>query len=160
MIASLAVSSAYLQRLLNTESGIVSQAVGNLNSVTGNLARNNDHIAQSIRNVEITTGNLANARIQETVAALEGTINELKGTVTKLDRNINSNNGTLGRLMNDQKLYEQMNRAALSMEILLDDLRVHPKRYVNISLFGGKNKPDPLTSPVVKDTIPISTGQE
>jgi phospholipid/cholesterol/gamma-HCH transport system substrate-binding protein len=53
-----------------------------------------------------------------------------------------------------------MNRAALSMEILLDDLRVHPKRYVNISLFGGKNKPDPLTSPVVKDTIPISTGQE
>jgi phospholipid/cholesterol/gamma-HCH transport system substrate-binding protein len=56
--------------------------------------------------------------------------------------------------MNDQKLYEQMNRAALSLEILLDDLRVHPKRYVNISVFGGKSKPDALTSPVVKDTVP------
>jgi phospholipid/cholesterol/gamma-HCH transport system substrate-binding protein len=56
--------------------------------------------------------------------------------------------------MNDQKLYEQMNRAALSLEILLDDLRVHPKRYVNISLFGGKNKGDALTSPVIKDTLP------
>jgi phospholipid/cholesterol/gamma-HCH transport system substrate-binding protein len=47
-----------------------------------------------------------------------------------------------------------MNRAALSLEILLDDLRVHPKRYVNISLFGGKNKGDALTSPVIKDTLP------
>ena len=154
MLASLAVSSAYLQRMLNTESGIVAQTVGNLNSVTGNLAKNNDQVTQAIRNVELTTGNLANARIQETVAALEGTVNELKGTITKLDQNLNSNKGTLGRLMNDQKLYDQMNRAALSLEILLDDLRVHPKRYVNISVFGSKTKSDPLTSPGVKDTLP------
>jgi phospholipid/cholesterol/gamma-HCH transport system substrate-binding protein len=154
MIASLAVSSAYLQRLLNTESGLVAQTMDNLNSVSGNLAKNNDQVTQAIRNVEITTGNLANARIQETVAALEGTVNELKGTITKFDQNINSNTGTLGRLMNDQKLYEQMNRAALSLEILLDDLRVHPKRYVNISVFGSKTKPDALTSPVIKDTLP------
>jgi phospholipid/cholesterol/gamma-HCH transport system substrate-binding protein len=153
MIGSLATSSAYLQRMLNTESGIVAQTVGNLNAVTGNLAKNNDHIAQSIRNVEITTGNLANARIQETVAAMEGTINELKGSISKLDASINSNKGTLGKLMNDQKLYDQMNRSALSLEILLDDLRLHPKRYVNISVFGGKSKPDPLTSPTVKDTL-------
>ena len=154
MIASLAVSSAYLQRLLNTESGMVAQAVGNLNSVTGNLAKNNDQVTQAIRNVEITTGNLANARIKETVDALEGTVNELKSSITKLDKNLNSNNGTLGKLMNDQKLYDQMNRAALSLEILLDDLRIHPKRYVNISVFGSKAKPDALTSPGIKDTLP------
>lgn len=153
MIANMAVSTAYLQRLLNTESGMVAQAVGNLNSVTGNLAKNNDQVTQAIRNVEITTGNLANARIKETVDALEGTVNELKGTITKLDNNLNSNKGTLGKLMNDQKLYDQMNRAALSLEILLDDLRVHPKRYVNISVFGSKSKPDALTSPVIKDTL-------
>ncbi len=154
MIASLAVSSAYLQRMLNTETGMVAQAVGNLNSVTGNLAKNNDQVSQAIRNVELTTGNLANARIQQTVAALEGTVTELKGTITRLDNNLNSSNGTLGKLMNDQKLYDQMNRAALSLEILLDDLRVHPKRYVNISVFGKKSTPDALTSPVVKDTLP------
>ena len=154
MIANLAVSSAYLQRMLNTESGMVAQAVGNLNSVTGNLAKNNDHVSQAIRNVELTTGNLANARIQETVAALEGTVTQLKESIGRLDKNLNSNNGTLGKLMNDQKLYDQMNRTALSLEILLDDLRVHPKRYVNISVFGGKNSGDALTSPVIKDTLP------
>src|SRR5215204_1225145 len=159
MIASLAVSSAYLQRMLNTENGMVAQAVGNLNSVTGNLAKNNDQVSQAIRNVELTTGNMANARIQETVAALEGTVNELKGTINRFDKNLNSSNGTLGKLMNDQKLYDQMNRTALSLEILLDDLRVHPKRYVNISVFGGKSKPDALTSPVTKDTLSIATGQ-
>jgi phospholipid/cholesterol/gamma-HCH transport system substrate-binding protein len=158
-IEHLAVSTAYLQKMLNTDNGMIAQTVGNLNSITGNLAKNNDGIAQSIRNVELTTGNLANARIQQTMAALEGTINEMKGTISKLDENLNSNKGTLGRLMNDQKLYEQMNRSALSLEILLDDLRVHPKRYVNISVFGRKGTPEALTSPAIKDTLPVSAKQ-
>jgi phospholipid/cholesterol/gamma-HCH transport system substrate-binding protein len=63
--------------------------------------------------------------------------------------------------MNDRALYDKLNKmsdrlnqAALSAEITLDDLRVHPKRYVNISVFGGKSKGEPLTSPAVKDTVP------
>lgn len=157
LIARLTISSASLQELLNAQSGALAQSLNNLNAVTGNLAKNNDAISSSIRNVEVTTSNLANARIQETVAALEGTITELKssaaGLRTSIDR-INSNDGTLGALMNDRKLYEQLNRAALGLEILLDDVRLHPKRYVNISVFGGKSTPAPLTSPALKDTIP------
>jgi phospholipid/cholesterol/gamma-HCH transport system substrate-binding protein len=42
----------------------------------------------------------------------------------------------------------------LSAEITLDDLRANPKRYVNISLIGGKSKGEPLTSPAAKDTVP------
>ena len=127
-----------------------------MNSVTANLARNNDAITSSIRNVELTTSNLANARIQETVAALEGTIGELRSTAGELKNSINrinSKDGTLGLLMNDRKLYDQFSKAALGLEILLDDVRVHPKRYVNISVFGGKNSSEPLTSPAVKDTV-------
>jgi phospholipid/cholesterol/gamma-HCH transport system substrate-binding protein len=89
---------------------------------------------------------------------LEGTINELKGTAAGLrgsiDR-INSPTGTLGALVNDRKLYDQMNKATLSLEILLDDVRLHPKRYVNISVFGNKAKSDPLTSPAIKDTTRV-----
>lgn len=158
MIARMAITSAHLQELLNSQSGALAKSMENMNSITGNLARNNDAITSSIRNVEATTSNLANARIQETVAALESTINELKTSATGLrssiDR-INSNTGTLGALMNDRKLYDQLNKAALSLEILLDDVRVHPKRYVNISVFGGKGNPEPLTSPSAKDTIAV-----
>lgn len=157
IIANLTVSSAQLQQLLNAQSGLLAQSLANVNSVTGNLARNNDAITSSIRNVEATTSNLANANIQGAVSALQSTINELRGTVTRL----NSSNGSLGLLMNDRKIYDQLdnvsqrlNTAALSAEILLDDIRVHPKRYVNISVFGGKNTSQPLTSPAPKDSLP------
>jgi len=88
---------------------------------------------------------------------LQSAVVELKNTIA----NLNSKNGSLGLLMNDRELYDKLNkvtdrlnRAALSAEITLDDLRLHPKRYVNISLIGGKTKGEPLTSPAAKDTVP------
>jgi phospholipid/cholesterol/gamma-HCH transport system substrate-binding protein len=105
IMANLAISSANLQHLLNTQTGQLAQAMGNISNVTGNLAKSNDAITSSIRNVEVTTSKLANANIEGTVAALQGTINELKNTITSL----NSKNGSLGLLMNDRQLYDQMN---------------------------------------------------
>jgi len=157
LIARLTVTSAHLQTMLDAQSGALAQSLNNMNAVTGNLARNNDAITSSIRNVELTTSNLANARIQETVAALEGTIGELRTTAGELKNSINrinSKDGTLGLLMNDRQLYDQFSKAALGLEILLDDVRLHPKRYVNISVFGGKSSSEPITSPAVKDTVP------
>ncbi|MGE5518600.1 MAG: MlaD family protein [Candidatus Dadabacteria bacterium] len=157
IISNLTLSSAELSQLLNGQTGALANSLGNINTVTGNLARNNDAITSSIRNVEVTTSHLANANIQGAVAALQSTINELKGTIS----NFNSNKGTLGLLMNDHEMYDRLNAVsnrlnstALSAEILLDDIRVHPKRYVNISVFGSKNKSEPLTSPAIKDSVP------
>ena len=158
MIANLTITSAQLQQLLNAQSGMLARSLQNMNSITGNLAQNNDAITSSIRNVEVTTSRLANTNIEGTVAALQSTINELQSTIKRF----NTNDGTLGLLMNDRQLYDKLdamtnrlNTTALSAEILLDDIRVHPKRYVNLSLFGGKNKGEPLTSPTVKDTVPV-----
>lgn len=158
LIARLTLTSGHLQELMNAQSGALAQSLNNMNSVTSNLAKNNDAINSSIRNVEVTTANLANARIKETMAALESTITELKGSATGLRSSvekINSPNGTLGALINDRQLYDQMSRTILGMEILLDDVRLHPKRYVNISVFGGGAKPDALTSPATKDTFAV-----
>ena len=101
---------------------------------------------------------MANANIEGTGAALQATITELKNTIGRF----NSNNGTLGLLMNDRALYDQLsgtsnrlNQASLSLEILLDDIRLHPKRYLNFSVFGGKNKAEPITSPAAKDSTPV-----
>ena len=158
LIAQLTVSSANLAQLTNAQSGALASTLQNLNRVTENLARNNDAVSSSIRNVEVTTSNLANAPIQQTVAGLQDAVGELRNTIVELKgtvAKVNSPDGSLGALLNDRKMYDNLNRTLLSLEILLDDVRVHPKRYVNISVFGGKSKPDPLTSPVVKDTIPV-----
>lgn len=157
LIANLTISSAQLQQLLNAQTGILAKTLGNLNSVSENLAKNNDAITGSIRNVEVTTSKLANANIEGTMSALQATVTELKNTIA----NLNSKNGSLGLLMNDRQLYDKLNgvadrlnKAALSAEITLDDLRIHPKRYVNISVFGNKKAGEPLTSPAIKDTVP------
>ena len=157
LIANLTNGSAQLQQMLNAQTGVLAQTLSNLNSVAANLAKNNDAISSSILNVEVTTSKLANANIEGTVAALQGAITELKNTIA----GFNSKKGTLGLLMNDRELYDKLNsvtnrlnQAALSAEITLDDLRLHPKRYVNISVFGGKNKGEPLTSPAKKDSLP------
>ncbi len=158
LITNLTMSSSELSKLLSAQGGVLGQTMQNLNSVTSNLARNNDAITSSVRNVEVTTSKLANTNIEGTVAALQSTINELKNSIS----NFNSNKGTLGLLMNDRKLYDQLNgitsrmqQTTLSAEILFDDIRLHPKRYVNISVFGGKKGGEPITSPSLKDSTPV-----
>lgn len=144
IIANLAASSASLQKIMNAQTGALAQSLKNMDDFTGNLAKNNDHINKTMENVEKTTSNLAAARIPETVESMQSTINELKGLLGKM----NSNNGTLGLLLNDKKLYQNLESTSRSMNILLDDFRLHPKRYVSISVFGKKDKSGPLMAPI------------
>ena len=144
IMANLAASTAQLQMMLNQQTGALAQSLKNVNTFTANLAKNNDHITHTLENVEKTTSNLSAAKIPETVESLQSTVNELKGTLAKM----NSTNGTLGLLLNDKKLYQNLEGTSRSLNILLDDVRVHPKRYVNISVFGRKDKSGPLMAPV------------
>jgi phospholipid/cholesterol/gamma-HCH transport system substrate-binding protein len=144
IIANLAVTSASLEKIMNAQSGALAQSLKNMNDFTGNLVKNNEHINKTMENVEKTTSNLAAAKIPETVESMQSTINELKGLLGKM----NSNNGTLGLLLNDKKLYQNLEGTSRSMNILLDDLRLHPKRYVSISVFGKKDKSGPLMAPI------------
>lgn len=157
IIANLSVSTNYLQQLLNTQSGTLAKSLANVNSVTGNLSKNNEAISTSIHNVELTTTKLSKVDIDGIFNTLQSAAGELKSTISQL----NSKSGSIGLLMNDRELYDRINKvadrvnkAALSAEITIDDLRLHPKRYVNLSVFGGKNKGQPLSSPAVKDTVP------
>jgi phospholipid/cholesterol/gamma-HCH transport system substrate-binding protein len=144
IVANLAASTAQMQILLNAQTGVLAQSLRNVNTFTANLAKNNDHITHTLENVDKTTSNLAAAKIPETVENLQATVNELKGVIAKM----NSTNGSLGLLLNDKKLYQNLEGTSRSLNILLDDVRVHPKRYVNISVFGRKDKSGPLMAPV------------
>jgi phospholipid/cholesterol/gamma-HCH transport system substrate-binding protein len=144
ILSHLAASSASLQVMLNEQSGTLAKSLDNVNSFTGNLAKNNDHITKTLDNLDKTTTSLSNAKIQEAVATLNSTMTDLKNVIGK----INSNNGSLGLLINDKKLYQNLESSTHSLNILLDDVRVHPKRYVNITVFGRKDKSGPLMSPL------------
>ena len=149
MIANLNRTSAHVQSLLAAQSIVLAESLGNVNEITGNLAKNSGRINATMQNLETATGKLAQADIQSTLDTLDRTVNNLKTFTNKL----NSTEGTLGLMMNDKTLYNNINYAIISLETLMDDIRVNPKRYVNISVFGGRNKGGPITSPEIKDTV-------
>jgi len=144
IIANLTTSSRSLEKLLDAETGMLAKTLSNTESITGNLAKNNDKINATVDHLEKATGKLANAKLDEAVASLQGTLSKLEATVDKM----NSDKGSLGLLLNDRKLYDQLLQTNRSLTTLLDDFRVNPKRYVNISVFGRKDKKGPLTSPI------------
>lgn len=142
--ASLVVSSASIQAMLNQQTGAITASMNNVNSFTKNLADNNEKVTRMISNVERTTENLSKADIDGTVAQLKTSIETLNSILAKAS----STDGSLGKLLNDKTLYDNLSNTVRSANILMDDLRVHPKRYVNISVFGKKDKKGPLMSPL------------
>lgn len=148
IIANLARSSASLQVILNEKTGALAHSMVHLDSFTNNLANNNQRITGTLDNLEKTTGKLANAKIDETLKSAQDAMTSLNNAVNKM----NSTSGTLGLLLNDKKLYQNLESTTRSLNTLLDDLRVHPKRYVNISVFGKKDKSGPLSAPLSDST--------
>lgn len=146
--ASLVVSSASIQSMMNTQTGAITQSMNNVASFTKNLSDNNEKVTRLLTNVEKTTDNFSKADIAGSVDQLKATIGRLNGILEK----VSSSDGSLGKLMNDKTLYNNLSNTIRSANILLDDLRVHPKRYVNISVFGKKDKDGYLVAPLIDST--------
>lgn len=148
IVRNLTQTSASLQSLLKAQSNVLAKTLANMNQITGNLAQNNEAINRTISNVETATGKLAAVNLDSTINNLNKTVSELSGIVSKA----NSTDGSLGLLLNDAKLYQNLENTTRSMNVLLDDFRVHPKRYVHFSLLGKKDKGNYLTQPLLDST--------
>jgi len=108
------------------------------------LASNQNSLNTSLKNIENLSGNFAKvseelekAKLGETIKNLESTL----GNVNKILANMEKGQGTMGKLMKDEAMYNNFTKASKELELLLQDLRLHPTRYVNVSVFGKKEKP-------------------
>ncbi|WP_339834352.1 MlaD family protein [uncultured Flavobacterium sp.] len=108
------------------------------------LAENKSKLSSTLTNFDKTSSNfaamsdsLAKANLGQTVKNLEKTLS----SVDKIMSDVESGKGTMGKLMKDDKMYTNFTNASKELELLLEDLRLHPTRYINVSVFGKKNKP-------------------
>jgi phospholipid/cholesterol/gamma-HCH transport system substrate-binding protein len=74
------------------------------------------------------------------VAEMTAKVNQTLANVEEMTRKLNSNEGTLGLLMRDATLYNNLSSTAADADSLLRDFKAHPKRYVHFSVFGKKDK--------------------
>jgi phospholipid/cholesterol/gamma-HCH transport system substrate-binding protein len=102
----------------------------NLNSIVSNFDK-------TASNFAVISDSLAKANLGQTVKNLEKTLAEVDKIMTALEQG----KGTMGKLIKDETLYTNFSKTSKELELLLQDVRLHPTRYVNVSLFGKKNKP-------------------
>jgi len=116
-------ASGSLNNILDANKGQIISVVTNLNKMSGNFNKISD--------------SLNKADLGKTVRNL----NQALAKVDGLMNNLNSGKGTAGKLLNDDALYNNLAKTSKELELLLQDVRLYPTRYVNVSLFGKKNKP-------------------
>lgn len=149
IIANLATSTKSLTRLIDAEQGSLAKSMQNVEKVTQTFEKNSGKIDSTFTNLEKATGKLANSDFEGAISSLKNNMDKLEQVIGKMQ----TKEGTLGALLNDRQLYDELRKTNRSLNILLDDFRVSPKRYVNISVFGKKDKKGPLMAPV-NDSIP------
>ncbi|MFM2206102.1 MAG: hypothetical protein RL213_77 [Bacteroidota bacterium] len=116
--------------------GNLDKILGNIESISTNLKNNNRQLTNIIENFSAISDTLAKSRLSET---LEDTRKTLESTSAIMDK-INRGEGSIGMLVNNDSLYLNLNNTARNLDLLLSDLRDHPKRYVHFSMFGKKDK--------------------
>lgn len=148
IFANLSAASASVNTLVSSHNSSLNKTLDNVSRITGNLDSNKQTINATLGNLQATSQHLADLKLEETIKSLNTTMASLNGVIAKA----NSKDGSIGLLLNDKKLYNNLESTTRSLNTLLDDLRVHPKRYVNVSVFGKKDKSTPLSAPLSADS--------
>ncbi len=123
---------------LNAQRTKITSLINSLNSFAGNLDKNGATLTKVLNNAETTTANLKKTDFEGTMSELKKTMNELQATLSKM----NNGNGSMSLLMNDDKLYRNLKNTLSTANNLLADVNARPSRYINVAIFGKKNKND------------------
>jgi len=135
-LASLEGTSKKVDGLVGTEGKRISAILANAESISANLKNNNAKINAILNNINTITDQVAAANFKQTIDNANKAVADLQGIVTK----VNDGKGTLGLLVNDTKMYDNLNSASKNLDNLIIDLKENPKRYVHFSVFGGGSK--------------------
>lgn len=135
-IATFEKTALRMDTLVGSEKRKLENIFTNVESISSNLKDNNENLSNAIKNFSSISDSLAKIDIASTINNANAAIKDI--TIV-MDR-INNGEGTVGQLINNDTLYGHLENATENLDILLEDMRVHPKRYVHFSIFGKRDK--------------------
>lgn len=134
--ANLEKISSGLDQLINADNSRLRSFIANADGVAGNLNKNSNNINSILSNVNSLSDSLSRLQLNATIERLNKTVTELSDVLAKIE----SGQGSLGKLVNNDSLYVNLNNASANLDKLLIDLKANPGRYVHVSVFGRKDK--------------------
>jgi len=130
-----------VEGLVVSEKVKMSKIFSNLESISSNLKSSNEKISGIIGNTKKITDDLVTAKYSETIANASKTIQSLN----TLLEDINSGKGSVGKLLKDDAMFNELVKTNKELQELVDDIELHPERYIHFSVFGAKSKGVKLT---------------
>lgn len=123
-----------IDALVSTQTTHINGILANTETVTANLKASSVNLNGITSNFQKVSNDIAGSNIKQTLDNANKAVSDLQAVISK----INSTNGTLGSLINDKQMYDNLKDATANLDALFIDLKAHPKRYVSFSVFGGK----------------------
>lgn len=124
-----------VENLMGSERVRLAKIMQNIESITNNLNNNNAKINNIVSNLDNLSNDLAKTQIKQTVDNANQAMMDVKAITDK----INKGEGSIGLLINDDKLYNNLSTASESLDQLILDLKTNPGKYLKISIFGKKD---------------------
>ncbi len=124
-----------LKRSLQPE-GTLSKSFNNLESITGNLEKSNEEISNMLKNLSSVSDSLKQSDLKALIEHVDQTFTH----TTELLEDIRNGAGTVGQLVVNDSIYRNLNHSLASLDSLLIDLKENPGRYVQVSVFGKKDR--------------------
>ena len=125
--------------LLSKEQYAIADIIQKVSSITTNIANNNEKLSNVINNFSNISDSLAKANVKKTIEETNKALVDANLILAQ----INSGQGTMGKLIKNDSLYNNLNKSSEDLDKLLKDLRINPERYMHISVFGRKDRNKP-----------------
>lgn len=119
---------------LKSKSAALGRTIDNAEQTTAMLAANRSNIDSTLTNLNHLSSRLKDAPVAQTVQQLQ----DVAGNINSLLRQIENGDGSLGKLVQDKALYDNLSQSAAEFSRLAEDLRKHPGRYINVNIFGRR----------------------
>lgn len=117
-------------------SGKIESIINDIQDLIAVLSSNKTEIDRIIKDVNTFSGSLAETDIPATLNELSARLKQAEHILSKIE----NGEGTLGQLNTNDTLYQNLQKTINSLDLLVSDIKANPKRYINISIFGGKKK--------------------
>jgi phospholipid/cholesterol/gamma-HCH transport system substrate-binding protein len=142
-MANLQGATQTADTLMSSQKTRLAKIIANVESISTNLKQNNENLSRIIANAASISDTIAKSNISKTMNNLNNSVDGLSKIVQKIE----TGEGTLGQLINNDKMYRELEASSHELKLLIEDMKLHPERYIQFSVFGKSSKKNPYQPP-------------